>query len=294
MTKTIHLTQALTAEYQHLFDTCSIQPQHQAAVERLARQLTQQQPRYAAVAQLTDIPWPVIAVIHALEASQRFDRHLHNGDPLHSRTVHVPKHRPLTRPPFTWETSAIDALHYSSLSAWRDWSIAGTLFKLEAYNGWGYRRYHPQVLSPYLWSFSEHYQRGKYATDGRFDANLVSQQCGAAVLLKELLGHSKTQIVSTKPNYNAHSTLTIKNSTLPQYPGQLIQRSHQHSSVKHIQQHLNALGYQPALTVDNLFGAKTEQAVKWFQANSLISNTPLKVDGIVGPKTWQALFNAKL
>ena len=56
MTKTIRLTPALTAEYQHLFDTCSIQSQHHAAVARLTEQLTEQQPRYAAVAQLTDIP----------------------------------------------------------------------------------------------------------------------------------------------------------------------------------------------------------------------------------------------
>src|SRR5690554_4872481 len=64
MSKTTRLTKALTAEYQNLFDTCSIQPQHRAAVARLARQLTEQQPRYAAVAQLTHIPWAIIAVIH--------------------------------------------------------------------------------------------------------------------------------------------------------------------------------------------------------------------------------------
>lgn len=290
MTKTMRLTQALAAEYQHLFDTCSIQPQYRAAVARLAEQLTEQQPRYAAVAQLTDIPWQVIAVIHALEASQRFDRHLHNGDPLHSRTVHVPKHRPLTRPPFTWEASAIDALHYSGLAKWRNWSIAGTLFKLEAYNGWGYRRYHPQVLSPYLWSFSQHYQRGKYAADGRFDADLVSQQCGAAVLLKQLDAFALIQ--PTPANQTDSQPPPVTRTPHP-YLGQLIQRSHQHSSVKHIQQRLNALGYQPALSVDNLFGAKTEQAVQWFQASSQSTDTPLKIDGIVGPKTWLALFSAK-
>ena len=186
MTQTIRLTHALAAEYRRLFDTCRTQPQRRAAVERLAKQLIEQQPRYAAVAKLTRIPWAVIAVIHAMEASTRFNRHLHNGDPLHSRTVNVPAHRPLTQPPFTWEASATDALHYSGLAKWRDWSTAGTLFKLEAYNGWGYRRDHRQVLSPYLWSFSEHYQRGKYAADGRFDTQLVSQQCGAAVLLKQL------------------------------------------------------------------------------------------------------------
>ncbi len=289
MSKTIRLTKALTAEYQNLFDTCSIQPQHRAAVARLARQLTEQQPRYAAVAQLTHIPWAIIAVIHAMESSQGFNRHLHNGDPLHSRTVNVPAHRPLTKPPFTWEASATDALHYSGLAKWHDWRIAGTLFKLEAYNGWGYRRYHPQVLSPYLWSFSQHYQRGKYAADGKFDTQLISQQCGAAVLLKQLDFFTPAQPLLAE-HLNTPNAIT----QLP-YPNILINRSSQKSNlVTLIQQRLNALGYQPSLQPDGHFGAKTEHAVKWFQASSLLSNTPLKIDGIVGPNTWQALFNAKL
>ena len=40
--------------------------------------------------------------------------------------------------------------------------------------------------SPYLWSFSNHYARGKYVADGHFSATAVSQQCGAALLLKRL------------------------------------------------------------------------------------------------------------
>lgn len=288
MTQPIRLTKALSAEYQQLFASCTVQSQHQTAVERLARQLTQQQPRYAAVEKLTHIPWPIIAVIHAMEASQRFDRHLHNGDPLHSRTVQAPAHRPLTKPPFTWEASAIDALHYSGLAKWRNWSVAGTLFQLEAYNGWGYRRYHSQVLSPYLWSFSGHYQRGKYAADGKFDTHLISQQCGAAVLLKHLSVFTPAQPLLTT-DLNIPSAIAQ-----PPYPNILIKRSTQKSSlVTLIQQRLNALGYRPALQPDGYFGSKTEHAVKWFQASSLLSGTPLKIDGIVGPKTWQALFNAK-
>lgn len=288
MTKTIRLTQALAAEYNHLFDTCSIQPLHRAAVVRLAEQLTEQQPRYAAVAQLTDIPWQVIAVIHALEASQRFDRHLHNGDPLHSRTVHVPKHRPLTRPPFTWEASAIDALHYSGLAKWRNWSIAGTLFKFESYNGWGYRRYHPQVLSPYLWSFSQHYQRGKYAADGQFDAQLISQQCGAAVLLKQLNVFTPAQVPAA-PHSQQPNTAPL----LP-YPNTTIKRSTRYNAhVISIQQRLNALGYQPTLHTDGYFGPKTEQTVKWLQAQSAIAEQALQVDGVVGAQTWAVLFGAE-
>lgn len=290
MNKPIRLTPTLAAVYQQLFASCTIKPQHRTTVERVAGQVLKHQPRYAKVEHASQVPWAVIAVIHAMESSQRFDRHLHNGDPLHSRTVNIPAQRPLGQPPFTWEASAVDALHYSGLSAWRDWSIAGTLFKLEAYNGWGYRRYHPQVLSPYLWSFSEHYQRGKYAADGHFDANLVSQQCGAAVLLKQLNAFVVLP-PTTATQANRQPTPAPLNSR--PYPGQLIKRSRkQNSNVHHIQQRLNALGYQPALKVDSHFGPKTEQAVKWFQANSQRTSTPLKIDGIVGPKTWQVLFNA--
>lgn len=206
---------------------------------------------------LTHIPWAIIAVIHSMEASQRFDRHLHNGDLLHSRAANVPVHYPLTKPPFTWKASAIDALHYSDLAKWHDLSIAGTLFKLGTYNGWKYRSYHPQVLSPYLWSFSEHYQRGKYAADGKFDAQLISKQCGAAVLLKQLNFFTPAQLLLTT-DINPQNT-----TTLPPYPNVLIKRNIQtNHSVTHIQQRLNALGYQPSLQLDGHFGAKTEQAVK--------------------------------
>jgi lysozyme family protein len=50
----------------------------------------------------------------------------------------------------------------------------------------GYRR--RGVPSPYLWSFSNLYTKGKFVADGHFDANAVSAQCGAAVMLKALQG----------------------------------------------------------------------------------------------------------
>jgi lysozyme family protein len=46
--------------------------------------------------------------------------------------------------------------------------------------------WHPEVKSPYLWSFSNHYTKGKYVADGHFDSNAVSQQCGGMVLLKRM------------------------------------------------------------------------------------------------------------
>jgi lysozyme family protein len=65
-----------------------------------------------------------------------------------------------------------------------DWSLERTLYRLEAYNGLGYRGL--GVPTPYLWSFSNHYERGKFVADGKFSATAKSQQCGAAVMLKLL------------------------------------------------------------------------------------------------------------
>jgi lysozyme family protein len=42
------------------------------------------------------------------------------------------------------------------------------------------------VPTPYLWSFSNHYERGKFVADGKFSSTARSQQCGAAVMLKLL------------------------------------------------------------------------------------------------------------
>ena len=184
------LNAALRTEYQQIFDTATIRPRHQAAVDELATRVETHRPHYDAIEAELAIPWHVVGLIHAMEASPPLSMkgHLHNGDSLTARTVHVPAGRPPTgRPPFTWKESALDALRFEKFHQWQDWSVPGTLYKLERYNGWGYRRYHPEVLSPYLWSFTMHYDRGKYLADGRFSDTARSKQCGAAALLRRLM-----------------------------------------------------------------------------------------------------------
>ena len=181
------LTAGLRAEYEQLFASCRIRPERELAVDQLAERVVAGRHRYAAVTAATGVPWFVVAALHALEAGLRFDRHLHNGDPLRDRTRRVPAGRPRRgAPPFTWEESAIDALTLQYLPRARDWSVGATLYRLERYNGWGYRRFHADVPSPYLWSFSTYYDRGKYVADGRWSASARSAQCGAAVLLRRL------------------------------------------------------------------------------------------------------------
>jgi lysozyme family protein len=59
------------------------------------------------------------------------------------------------------------------------------LYRFEKYNGFGYRR--RGIVSPYLWSFSNQYTKGKYIADGKWSSEAVSRQCGAALLVKELV-----------------------------------------------------------------------------------------------------------
>ena len=57
--------------------------------------------------------------------------------------------------------------------------------------------------------------------------------------------------------------------------------------VKEIQRKLKALGHYKG-SIDGDFGKGTEEAVKAFQKSN-----GLTVDGVVGPKTWNALFEEK-
>lgn len=196
----VRLTEALRFEYEDLFNSCIINPEHVNAVENIVAKLHANKMRYENVSAQLGIPLAFIAVIHNMESGMNFKKHLHNGDPLDKRTVQVPGGRPKTgEPPFAWEESAIDALSFKRLSVQTDWSLAGMLYQLERYNGWGYRVYHPYVLSPYLWSFSSHYSSGKYVADGRWSDSAVSRQCGAAVILRRMAENGQIEFVDQPP-----------------------------------------------------------------------------------------------
>lgn len=178
----------LKKEYEDLFTTCVIKPDKQTSVETQVGKINANRTRYEAVEKLTGVPWFVIGAIHSLEGSLNFNTHLHNGDPLTAKTTHVPKGRPpVGTPPFTWEDSTTDALTFDNLTGVKTWNLATILFKLEGFNGFGYRTKHPDVRTPYLWSFSNHYVKGKFVEDGKFDPNFVSKQTGAAVIFKQMV-----------------------------------------------------------------------------------------------------------
>ncbi len=193
------LTPALRGDYETLYARMTIRPERRAEIAALVRRIMAQMARYQAVSAATLIPWFVIAIIHALEAGLRFDRHLHNGDPLNAPTTHVPAGRPAGTGPFTWEESAMDAMTYHKLDRNKDWSLAGIAYELERYNGFGYRKKSPPLPSPYLWSFSNIYTSGKYIADGTFSPTAVSQQVGGLVILRALGEADATVARQIKP-----------------------------------------------------------------------------------------------
>ena len=176
----------LRTELARMYRKLTVRPERQEAVDWHLAMVRKSQERYKRVEDATGVPWYFIAVTHGLESSFNFRAHLHNGDfPLTARTRQVPAGRPKQwLPPSDWESSAKDALRLLGYTGQTDWSLERTLYRLEAYNGFGYRAL--GVPTPYLWSFSNHYERGKYVADGKFSQSAKSQQCGAAVMLKLL------------------------------------------------------------------------------------------------------------
>lgn len=177
---------SLKSEYGRMFRKLEVRPQYKESADWHLAMMRRSRSQYQRVEAATGVPWHFIAATHALEASFNFRAHLHNGDfPLSARTRQVPSGRPsVWLPPSDWESSAKDALGLLGYVGQTDWSLERTLYRLEAYNGLGYRK--RGVPTPYLWSFSNHYDRGKFVADGRFSATAKSQQCGAAVMLKLL------------------------------------------------------------------------------------------------------------
>ena len=178
-------TPQIQSEYQRLFDSCFIRPDKNAEVDTILEKILKGRPFYEAVEKKLDIPWYFTGIIHCMEGSCNFKVHLHNGDPLTARTVQVPAGRPKkANPPFTCEVSAEDALMMKKFDTETDWTIPAMLFRMEGYNGFGYRKPTINIPSPYLWSYSNHYSKGKFIADGKFSPAAVSKQCGAAVLLR--------------------------------------------------------------------------------------------------------------
>jgi uncharacterized protein (TIGR02594 family) len=169
-------------DYDELYRTAHIDASRRSALATTVNAIVRKREVYEQISAKAAVPWWLVAALHKKESNLDFTCHLHNGDPLTARTVRVPAGRiPAADPPYTFAQSAIDALSMKRRSFPAAWNTKGVLSFAEGYNGLGYRA--KGIYSPYVWCGTQHYTRGKYVADHRFDAAAVALNLGVAPLL---------------------------------------------------------------------------------------------------------------
>lgn len=268
----MELNQELRNEYLYLWQTCQINPAYASNLDGCINSIKNGRSRYEHVASETGVPWYVIAVIHGMESSYNFNCHLHNGDPLTARTIEGPAGRPPQgSPPFTWEESAIDALNYDGAAGIQSWDLPTIFWFLEKFNGWGYRVGRgrdttPPCRSAYIFSGTNHYEKGKYVGNGDFDRNAVSAQVSCMAQLKEL---ESMGLIDIDPSVNPYDPDVV-------------------GSVADWQHVLNGCGYSPVLVTNGSMDQRTVAMTKDFQKDLGLTQT-----GAVDLPTWRAGLNHK-
>jgi len=168
--------------YTSLWLKAKLKPEQKATVLARARKIVTNRTRYQQLEAKTGVPWWWIAVAHNLEGAGNFGTYLGNGQSITKRTTIVP----IGRGPFkTFEEGAIDAIKLKKLDQIKVWDVARALFHWEQFNGFGYVS--KGINSPYVWSMTNLYTRGKYVRDHVYDPNAVSDQIGGAAMLLGLI-----------------------------------------------------------------------------------------------------------
>lgn len=186
----------LYREYRYLFSICTINERWQKEATRIAQWLLTNREKLLEIQTATNVPWWIVGIINVLEGGTSFNHTILNGDPWNQKTKHFP---PGLGPWLSWKDAALFGLHYEAkgwnfnlaTSPWHD--LGWCFYYLEAWNGFNarmspqYEQTTPQGASPYIYSGTPFYQKGKkLEAPTRFDPELVSQQLGCMAIAKQL------------------------------------------------------------------------------------------------------------
>ncbi len=186
------------AGYHNLWNVAHITDARKAAATALAQKICSEPYRstFKQVETATGVPWFLVGCLLERESSLDLGTYLGNGEKL-SQVTHLV---PAGRGPFhDFQSGAVDALKYEGMTGISpaDWTVERMLYWAERFNGEGY--FSHGINSPYVWSWTDQYSRGKYSSDGNFDASLVDPQPGVAAMLKALAEVS-TEVASRISN----------------------------------------------------------------------------------------------
>jgi hypothetical protein len=141
----------------------------------------------------------------------------------------------------------------------------------ECYNGLGYHNH--DRASPYVYSGTDKYSKGKYVSDGNYSKNTVDQQLGVMTMLGSIDGMDKK--IDKAPVVGLTGWASVK-------AGRTLKRGARGPLVKELQDRLAKAGF--ACGDDASFGPTVEKTVRAYQkANSLTE------DGIVGSEMAKKL-----
>lgn len=187
---------------------------------------------FLSVQQATGVPWWMVGCMLYRESNLDLGTYLGNGQSLSRVTTEVPAGRGPFR---TFLAGAIDAIELEGMQKLAPWTLEKVLYWLERFNGEGY--FGHNVNDPYLWSWTNLYDIGKFDSDGHFNAGLRDPQGGCAAIMKALfvidpasMPPRETALPSTSPTVTPStqpattpSTVTPMDNTTASSPNTALQ-----------------------------------------------------------------------
>ena len=276
-----HPFEVLRPEYEELLASMMVDHDRVHEIGFVAQKLIadNRMPIYQRESAATGVPAALLAALDERESGANLSRALGQGDRWDQVSTHVPKgHGPFT--------SKVEAdIHYIRYDHLDDnsapWSWPYVCWKGEAWNGFGPRG--KGIHTGYLWAGTNHYSRGKYVADGKWDAAFVDKQLGIIPVMKRIIEYRPDLAFDQFPG---GLPMPVK----PQITPEGIGASHlgdvawaQDALNKVLGDHLDA-----PLLIDGNYGRRTRFAVRKFQE----LHPPLAMDGLYGPETDAALAQA--
>lgn len=167
-------------------------PSFWPAAQKFAKRAISHKVEYQAISETIKnqtgkfVPWWFIPLVHERECVRGVDNwtcNIGQGTPFNQKS-HI---KPYNGPFSSFRAAAVAALVNEAPHAANNtnWSGGGVMTISEQYNGTGYAR--KGLPSPYVWSGTNQYVKGKYVADGKFNAEKVDTQLGVAISLKAMM-----------------------------------------------------------------------------------------------------------
>lgn len=261
----------LKAEYESWVANIRPLPNRIEEIDHVARRLIRPEnlAHYDPVFAKIGVPQVVQATICEREDGNDFSKSPAQGDPWNKVSTHVPRG---IGPFKSWEESAIyswtvaDRLNVLSVPKW---TLPYFCFKMEGYNGFGYRAH--RIRTPYVVGGSVLQEKGKYTSDGHYDSDHMDTQIGCLPIALRMIELSPSLALS-----DAIAVVTDAPSIIPQAGPVPQSLGGGLTGTKWVQASLNiAMNISPPLDVDGSFGRQTRAAVRRFQVKHGMPDTGL-------------------